>query len=125
MKKLACIALGLFLASPSYAWDGGPEDMNTMNDNMSSPVVRVVKSYPGMFRGWSDNNGFKYGYVPTQSYVETHTHVKPHKSKVRKHRKVRHAHNRRHRHNSVRQYRKSHHQASSGVCIAQCYCKHH
>lgn len=110
MKKLVLTTIGMALSMPLYAWDGGPEDMNTMDDNMSSPVVRVVKSYPGMFRGWSDNNGFRHG-----GYVSTaHIHVKPktkvkHKAKKRRH---------------VKRFKSKHIAHNSSVCIAKCYCKH-
>ena len=104
MKNLVWTVFGLALSAPSYAWDGGIEDMNTMNANMSGPVVRVVHSYPGMPRVWTDNQGFRYG-----AYVhKPHKHVK----KKLKHRHKKHAY-----HNAKR-YRVK----QSGVCIAKCYC---
>ena len=108
MKKLVWIALGLSLTTTSYAWNGGVEDMNTMNDNMSGAAVRVVKSYPGMFRGWSDNAGFRYGGYQFKPHVH---HKKSHKS---------------HKHTShkVKRHHRKHAHVKSGVCIAKCYCEH-
>ena len=111
MNKMIFI-LGITLATPLYAWDGGPEDMNTMNDNMAGPIVRVVKSYPGMFRGWTDNNGFRHG-----GYVfKSHTHAKPKVKHKTKHKKKSHHH--------VKKFTKKQHVHQSGVCIAKCYCEH-
>lgn len=106
MKKLLWITLGMSLTMPAYAWDSTAEDMKTMNANMSTPVVRVITSYPGMFRGWSDNQGFKTG--PVASLSDDH-HVK--KKKVKHYRKKYHVHHYKH--------------SSSSICIVNCYCKHH
>ena len=113
MKKLLWIALGMSLTAPLYAWDGVSEDMKTMSDNMSGPTVRVVKAYPGMFRGWSDNRGFKRGAIA--SLAEQRRHIKKQRIKYRRYKKY-------HRHHH---HRKHYKRIRSGACIAKCYCKHH
>lgn len=108
MKKLAWIIVGLSLSASTYAWNGSMEDMNTMNDNMSGSAVRVVKSYPGMFRGWTDNAGFKYGGHQTASHIYSHkknSHKKRHSS-----------------HRKVKQFQGQYTRVRSGVCIAKCSC---
>lgn len=73
MKKLltASLLLGsLFTAPASFAWGNMDrlDSMNTMNNNMSQPIVRVKRAYPGMFRGWTDNWGFtnQWGWSTAQ-----------------------------------------------------------
>ena len=119
MKKLLWIALGISLTAPTYAWDNAAEDMKTMSANMSGSAVRVVKSYPGMFRGWSDNQGFKTGALVSGEDNENHyRHNK--RKKAKRHYRRKHV-SRHHKRHHRRYYKRS----RSGVCIAKCYCQHH
>jgi hypothetical protein len=79
MKNLVSVCFassllaGSLFANNAYAWGNNSgmsmDAMNTMNNNMSQPVVRVIRSYPGMFRGWSDNWGFTNQWYSSSSWA--------------------------------------------------------